>query len=60
MDDKLSIEQKSFLVDVLSNEMARLVYKRAILRNATGEVARSLFSDCEHRISMLNEILNLI
>ena len=60
MDYKLSIEQKSFLVDVLSNEMARLVYKRAILRNATGEIPRSLFSDCETRISMLNEILNLI
>lgn len=60
MDDKLSIEQKSLLVDVLSNELARLIYKRALFRNATGQMARSLFSDCEDRISMLNEILNLI
>lgn len=58
--DKLSIEQKSILVDVVSNELARLVYKRSILRYATGTASRTLSDDVEMRIRLLNEILNVI
>lgn len=60
MDDKLSIEQKSLLVDVVSNELARLIYKRSIMRYATGSTVRTLSDEVELKIKLLNEILNVI